>query len=279
MRPPPDPPLRPADDAARFAANVRDRPGRPRPRGLGRGPARHRRSARRRPPRAARSASSSSACSGPCSRSRRRWRSPSCSAGGSADDPGVIGRGLRRRRRHRRSSRSSSSRRTTRSSRLACRIDKAWANIDVALKQRFDQLPNLVEAVRGVMTFERDVLTEVDRGPGRLLARPQPIPDQAATSDATSAAVRVPVRHGRALPGGQVRRQRDGAPGGDRAARGDDRRPAGALQRPGLPLQRADRARSRRSSWRSLFGWKSRPFFEASAADRVRPEASLESGT
>ena len=33
---------------------------------------------------------------------------------------------------------------------LRLRIDKAWSNIDVALKQRFDQLPNLVDAVRGV---------------------------------------------------------------------------------------------------------------------------------
>ena len=36
---------------------------------------------------------------------------------------------------------------------LTQRINKAWANIDVALKQRFDELPNLVSAVRGVMGF------------------------------------------------------------------------------------------------------------------------------
>ncbi len=41
---------------------------------------------------------------------------------------------------------------------LRNRIAKAWANIDVALRQRHDELPNLVEAVRGVMTYERDVL-------------------------------------------------------------------------------------------------------------------------
>ena len=44
---------------------------------------------------------------------------------------------------------------------LRLRIDKAWANIDVAQKQRFDQLPNLVEAVRGIMAWEQAVLTEV----------------------------------------------------------------------------------------------------------------------
>ena len=51
---------------------------------------------------------------------------------------------------------------------LRNRIAKAWANIDVALKQRHDVLPNLVAAVRGVMAFERDVLEEVTRGAGRL---------------------------------------------------------------------------------------------------------------
>jgi LemA protein len=72
---------------------------------------------------------------------------------------------------------------------LQRRIDKAWANIEVALQQRFDQLPNLVTAVRGIMTFERDVLTEVTAA--RAAFSPSaPIPDQAATSAATSRAVR-----------------------------------------------------------------------------------------
>ena len=72
---------------------------------------------------------------------------------------------------------------------LRNRIAKAWANIDVALKQRYDQLPNLVEAVRGVMAFEQDVLEAVTEARARYQAE-DPIPAQAATSDATSAAVR-----------------------------------------------------------------------------------------
>jgi LemA protein len=32
---------------------------------------------------------------------------------------------------------------------LERRIDKAWANIEVVLQQRHDQLPALVDAVRG----------------------------------------------------------------------------------------------------------------------------------
>ena len=72
---------------------------------------------------------------------------------------------------------------------LRNRIAKAWANIDVALRQRYDQLPNLVEAVRGVMAFEQDVLEAVTEARARYQAE-DPIPAQAATSDATSAAVR-----------------------------------------------------------------------------------------
>jgi LemA protein len=72
---------------------------------------------------------------------------------------------------------------------LQQRADKAWANIDVALKQRHDMLPNLVAAVRGLMAFEQGVLTAVTQA--RAAYSPtDPIPSQAATSDQTTAAVR-----------------------------------------------------------------------------------------
>ena len=100
---------------------------------------------------------------------------------------------------------------------LRLRIDKAWANIDVALKQRFDQLPNLVEAVRGVMAWEQEVLTEV--ATARAAYSPAAaIPDQAATSAATSAAVRSLFAVVERYP--EVKSApTDGAPGGDRTAR------------------------------------------------------------
>ena len=72
---------------------------------------------------------------------------------------------------------------------LRQRIDKAWSNIDVVLKQRHDQLPNLVAAVRGLMQFERDVLTRVTEARSAY-APSAPIHDQAVTSEATTAAVR-----------------------------------------------------------------------------------------
>ena len=52
--------------------------------------------------------------------------------------------------------------------RLKNEIDNAWKQIDVQLKRRHDLIPNLVEAVKGYMQFERDTLTQVvearDRG-------------------------------------------------------------------------------------------------------------------
>ena len=64
---------------------------------------------------------------------------------------------------------------------LRQRIDKAWSNIGVVLRQRHDQLPNLVSAVRGLMTYERDVLTRVTEARAAY-APDAPIPDQAETS-------------------------------------------------------------------------------------------------
>ena len=160
---------------------------------------------------------------------------------------------------------------------LRLRIDKAWANIDVALKQRFDQLPNLVEAVRGVMAWEQEVLTEV--AAARAAYSPAAaIPDQAATSAATSAAVRSlfavverypEVKSAANVMALQEEIERLESMIADRRELYNDqvyRYNARIAQVPAVILA-------------LLLGWKSRPFFEASAADRVRPEPSLESGT
>jgi LemA protein len=45
--------------------------------------------------------------------------------------------------------------------RLANACDRAWSNIDVLLKQRYDEIPNLVAVCRGYMEYERDALTRV----------------------------------------------------------------------------------------------------------------------
>jgi LemA protein len=45
--------------------------------------------------------------------------------------------------------------------RLRNENDRAWANIDVLLKQRHDEIPNLVETVKGYMRHEQQTLRAV----------------------------------------------------------------------------------------------------------------------
>src|SRR5579864_3274315 len=45
--------------------------------------------------------------------------------------------------------------------RLKNDIDKAWANIDVILKQRHDELPKLIETCKGYMKYEQETLEKV----------------------------------------------------------------------------------------------------------------------
>jgi LemA protein len=48
--------------------------------------------------------------------------------------------------------------------------DRAWANIDVLLKQRHDEIPNLVETVKGYMQHERQVLESVTQARTQALS-------------------------------------------------------------------------------------------------------------
>jgi LemA protein len=156
---------------------------------------------------------------------------------------------------------------------LLQRIDKAWANIDVVLKQRHDQLPNLVAAVRGLMAFEQDVLTRVTEA--RAAYTPTaPIPDQAATSDATTAAVRSLFAVVERYP--------------DLKSQGNVLELQGQIER--LEAMIADRrelyndqvyrynTRIRQvpgALLAAFFGWQARVFFAADPADTARPDTNL----
>ena len=72
---------------------------------------------------------------------------------------------------------------------LQRRCRRAWANVDVALTQRYDQLPNLVAAVRSAMAFEEQVLERVTQA--RAAYQPDAsIHDKAVVSEETSSAMR-----------------------------------------------------------------------------------------
>ena len=49
-------------------------------------------------------------------------------------------------------------------------VSKAWANIDVLLKQRHDELPKLIETCRQYMQYEQETLDKVMRARGAVYA-------------------------------------------------------------------------------------------------------------
>src|SRR5271169_1023133 len=65
-------------------------------------------------------------------------------------------------------------------------VDNSWRQIDVQLKRRHDLIPNLVEAVKGYMQFERDTLTQVVEARGRAIAAPDQASRVAAENQLTT---------------------------------------------------------------------------------------------
>lgn len=67
--------------------------------------------------------------------------------------------------------------------------NRAWANIDVLLKQRHDELPRLVDVCKAYMTYERETLEAVVAARARL-SEARTVPAQARASEGVSGAVR-----------------------------------------------------------------------------------------
>ena len=156
---------------------------------------------------------------------------------------------------------------------LRQRSDKAWSNIDVVLKQRHDQLPALVSAVRGLMAFEQDVLTEVAQA--RAAYSPtEPIPEQAVHSEQTTRAVRSLFAVVEAYP--QVRSDQNVLDLQNEIERLEsmiaDRR---ELYNDQVYRYNARITTIPTSFLVPLFGWKERPFFAARPEELDRPATAL----
>jgi len=54
------------------------------------------------------------------------------------------------------------------------RIDNSWAQIDVQLRRRADLIPNLMEAVKGYMKHEKEVLENVTKARSALMKAKTP---------------------------------------------------------------------------------------------------------
>src|SRR5919107_2781517 len=63
------------------------------------------------------------------------------------------------------------------------RIDEAFAQIEVQLKRRHDLIPNLVNAVKGYMQFEQQVLTDVTNARAAAVAAGSQGPAQQAQAE------------------------------------------------------------------------------------------------
>ena len=71
------------------------------------------------------------------------------------------------------------------------RVDEAFAQIEVQLKRRHDLIPNLVNAVKGYMDFEQDVLTKVTEARANAVAAGAKGPaEQAAAENMLTGALR-----------------------------------------------------------------------------------------
>ena len=68
-------------------------------------------------------------------------------------------------------------------------IEKSWANIDVVLKQRSDLIPNLVEAVKGYMKYEKGTLEGITKMRAAMMSAQTP-GQKAKASDAISSALK-----------------------------------------------------------------------------------------
>lgn len=64
-----------------------------------------------------------------------------------------------------------------------------WKQIDVQLKRRHDLIPNLVETVKGVMSFEQKTLTQVIEARNRAIAA-QGVADKAVQENALTGTLR-----------------------------------------------------------------------------------------
>ena len=71
------------------------------------------------------------------------------------------------------------------------RVDEALSQIQVQLKRRHDLIPNLVDAVKGYMSFEQKVLTDVTNARASAVAAgAQGVPAQAQAENTLTGALR-----------------------------------------------------------------------------------------
>ncbi len=116
------------------------------------------------------------------------------------------------------------------------RVNQAFADVDVQLRQRHDLVPNLVETVKGYAAHERGTLDEVVKARNAAVAAQGPA-QQAAAENMLSGRAAPTVRARRSLSGPQGQRQFPAIAGGADRSREQDRGRAALLQQCGAGIQ------------------------------------------
>ena len=73
---------------------------------------------------------------------------------------------------------------------LQNRVQNAWSQIDVQLKRRHDLVPNLVNAVKGAMTHEQEVLARVTEARAAAISAGNDVAARAAAENGLTQAMR-----------------------------------------------------------------------------------------
>ncbi len=125
------------------------------------------------------------------------------------------------------------------------RVNQAFADIDVQLRQRHDLVPNLVETVKGYAAHERGTLDEVVKARNAAVAAQGPA-QQAAAENMLSGALRQLFALSGSLSGPQGQRQFPAIAGRADRSRKQDRGLPALLQQRGAGIQRRHPAFPRR---------------------------------
>ncbi len=112
-------------------------------------------------------------------------------------------------------------------------VSKAWANIDVLLKQRHDEMPKLVETCKQYTQFEQDTLQRVIEARSRVFqaSQAQNMPAPRAGRERAARGARQPVRVAEAYPELKTNEQFHATADAHQRAGERHRRPPRVLQR------------------------------------------------
>jgi LemA protein len=157
--------------------------------------------------------------------------------------------------------------------RLRNETQAGWANIDVQLKRRNDLIPNLVEAVKGYASHERELFEEITRARAAVARGGGPA-EQAVASDQLSGALGRLFAVAEAYP--QLRASENFQELQDELTDTEDKIAAARRYYNSVVLNYNNAIQSFPALlYAGLFGFRVREYFSAEPGDRALPQPSF----